>query len=70
MRDPSLYHQQVSKLPNRKDAGPDSIFNKLLKHLPQAAQMAIQKCFVLMWMTGSTPTEGTMHWYCAHTKTE
>ena len=56
MRDPSLYHQQVSKLPNRKSAGPDSIPNELLKHLPEAAHMAIHKLFVLMWMTGSTPT--------------
>ena len=56
MRDPSLYHQQVSKLPNRKSAGPDSILNELLKHLPEAAHMAIPKLFVLMWMTGSMAT--------------
>ena len=56
MRDPSLYHQQASKLPNRKSAGPDSIPNELLKHLPEAAHMAIHKLFVLMWMTGSMPT--------------
>ena len=56
MRDPSLYHQQVSKLPNRKSAEPDGIPNQLLKHLPEAAHMAIHKLFVLMWMTASTPT--------------
>ena len=56
MQDSSLYHQQVSKLPNRKSAGPDSVPNKLLKYLPEAAHLAIQKHFVLMWMTGSTPT--------------
>ena len=56
VRDPSLYHQQVSRLPNRKSAGPDSIPSKLLKHLPEAAHMAIHKLFVLMWMAGHTPT--------------
>ena len=43
MRDPSLYHQQVNKLPNRKSTGPDGIPNELLKHLPEAAHMAIHK---------------------------
>ena len=56
MRDPNLYRQQVSKLPNRESAGLDSIPNELLKHLPEAAHMAIHKLFVLMWMTGSRPT--------------
>ena len=56
MRDPSLFHQQMSKLPNRKSPGPDGIPNELLKHLPEDAKQAIHKMFILMWMTGSTPT--------------
>ena len=54
MRDPSLYHQQVSKLSNTESAGPDCIPNELLKHLLEAAHMA--KHIFCVLMTGSTLT--------------
>ena len=42
----------VYALPNTKSPGPDGI----LKHLPEDAKQAIPKVFILMWMTGGTPT--------------
>ena len=63
VRDPTLYQKHVQELPNRKSPGPDGIPNELLKHLPESAHHAIHKLFILMWMTGHTPTA----WKESHT---
>ena len=52
----NVYFAQVRGLGNQKAPGLDGILNEPIKHLPVEVHQAIQKLFILMWMTGATPT--------------
>jgi len=52
----SLFCDNIRSLSNGKQAGPDGVPNELIKHLPDTVLQAIHKLFIIMWVTGHTPT--------------
>jgi hypothetical protein len=59
----SLFQECLFHSANNKAAGPDGIPNELLKFMPEPMQQAIHNLFVVMWITGDTPSE----WKCSDT---
>ena len=54
--DPCTYQAQLKHVSNNKQPGPDRIANELLKALPQEWHDTIHALFVIMWITGETPS--------------
>jgi len=54
--DRCTYQAQLKHISNNKQPGPDRIANELLKALPQEWHDTIHALFVIMWVTGETPS--------------
>lgn len=54
--DRELLNESLRHLSRGKRGGPDGIPNELLQILPEDALHALHSLFILMWITGKTPT--------------
>ena len=55
----NTYMDRVRHMKRSKSPGPDKIPNELLKTLPEAWHETIHDLFIIMWITGHTPSSWT-----------
>ncbi len=55
MDDPETFANLLGHLAKNKAAGPDGIPNEILQALPAMLKQAVQRLFVVMWLSNHTP---------------